>query len=265
VALLRLDREGRIRWVSRLRHHHDVRVAPDGTILGLVREVRAVRALRRRRVVDDSVVVLDPDDGRVLRATSLVEAVARSPFPALASAARDVPFDVLHANTVERLDGRAAARNPAFAEGSYLVTALAVDAVLVVDPELERVTWAQIGPWRRAHDAQVVADGRVLLFDNRPPGPSRLLALDPADGAVKWTWDGGSAPFASTCCGAVQPLGHGGHLVTVTDEGRAVEIDGDGRVVWAWRSPHRVGERVARLFDVTRAPPVEALPWLAVE
>lgn len=262
VALVRVDRDGRVRWASRRRHHHDVHLDPDGTIHALVRTPRVVRSLRRKRLVDDRIVVLDPADGRVLRETSLVEALAASSFREVIDAARAVPFDVLHTNSVERLDGRAAVRNPAFAAGSYLVSALAVDAVLVVDPEAGRVTWAQAGPWRRQHDAQVTADGRVLLFDNRPPGPSRLLAFDPADGAVTWTWDGGDAPFASVCCGAVQPLGHGGHLVTVTDEGRAVEVDRDGRVVWAWRSPHRVGDRVARLFDVTRAPPAEALPWL---
>ena len=63
-----------------------------------------------------------------------------------------------------------------------------------------------------------------------------------------------------------QRLPNGNTLVVETDGGRALELTGDGEVVWEFRSPFRAGdeqELVATLFDVVRVDAQAVREWLA--
>ena len=80
-----------------------------------------------------------------------------------------------------------------------------LDAIAVVDPELRAVVWAARGPWQALHDAQVLDNGNVLLFDNQGlPKGSRVLEYDPRTQAFPWSWSGDlgnsvTAPSARQC------------------------------------------------------------------
>jgi hypothetical protein len=41
-----------------------------------------------------------------------------------------------------------------------------VSALMIVDPEQGKVVWAHTGDFKGQHDPTIVADGRILLFDN---------------------------------------------------------------------------------------------------
>lgn len=173
---------------------------------------------------------------------------------------------MLHTNSVQLLDGRAAAVNPAFVEGGYLISARGLDLIAVIDPRDGSVPWFQQGPWKAQHDPEITPAGTMLLFDNHPPGPSRVVEVGLNDLAERWSWAGGQGrSFYTECCGTAARLANGNTLVVVTDEGIAVEVAPDGAVVWEWHSPHTASGllgRVARLMDVVRGPPREALTWL---
>jgi outer membrane protein assembly factor BamB len=129
------------------------------------------------------------------------------------------------------------------------------------------VVWGLRGSFRFQHEATLLENGHLLLFDNTGAGEhSRVLELDPRSGEVVWSYEQSEPPvFFSLCCGTAQRLPNGNTLVTETQRGRAFEVDPLGRLVWEYRTPHRVGpeqETLANLFEVRRVPEDFVAAWL---
>ena len=264
-ALVHVDRSSKLRWASSERVHHDLDVAPDGTIVALARTERVVPAVNASRPVVDDLLVRFGRDGERLGSVSLWDAFAASDWSPLLQQLTVRTGDVMHANSVDLLDGDEARRLgvPAVRAGQALVCLRDLDLVVAVDLEEGRFTWLSRGPlaspWRAPHDPSVSADGTLLIFDNRggPGECSRLLRVDPASGAIRWRWQGSPpASFASFFCGTVQPLAGGNLLVAESTQGRAFEVDGEtGDVVWDYVSPRVAGgegELIAALFMAER-------------
>lgn len=260
LGLVRLDRDSRVRWAYRGGAHHDLFTRPDGSIWFLDRRRREIAtATGPRQVLDDLVTVVDAD-GRVLRQISILDAIARSEHHALLERLPAIA-DVLHTNTLEWIVASELASSvPGFREGNLLLSILQLDTVAVLDPQEERIVWAMTGPWRRQHQPTLLPGGRMLVFDNLGAGGStRVLEIEPANREVHWSWP--ATPSADTLysktLGSVQRLPNGNTLITESENGRALEIDPDGEVVWELSSPHRAGEHaelVATLFEVVRLP-----------
>jgi hypothetical protein len=263
AALMRLDVAGRVVWSSTLHHHHDVHLVGD-ELHTLTREARKPVG-RGKPVLEDQITVLDLN-GKVLRRHSILKALQRSEHAGII--ADDAGFDVLHTNSLKLLDGRSAAANPAFAAGNYLVSCRRPSALLVIDPAKDKVVWAQQGPWHVQHDARVLDDGRLMVFDNgaaKQASASRVYDL--ATMEETWRWAAGEgADYNTSCCGTNTLLPNGDLLFVLTDQGAAWEVTPAGEPVWEYHSPHRAGvgqRRVPRLWDVVRTPPAAELAWLA--
>ncbi|MCL4838060.1 MAG: arylsulfotransferase family protein [Thermoanaerobaculia bacterium] len=257
-GVVRLDARSELVWAWRGATFNDLWPLPGGGLLVLTKEARIVPDLAPgREVLEDSVTELSPE-GHPVRAVSLLRALGDSPF-------RDVlhPLpagaDILHANTIEVLDGRCAERSPLFAAGHWLVSLREIDTVAIVDPATGRAVWAQRGPWRRQHEPTLLPTCRILLFDNRGlDGASRALEVDPLTGEIAWSWSGESGrPLSSPEAGTAERLANGNTLVVESEAGRALEIGPEGEVVWEFVSPHRAGranELVATLFEMRSVP-----------
>jgi outer membrane protein assembly factor BamB len=121
--------------------------------------------------------------------------------------------------------------------------------------------WARTGIWRKQHQPTFLDDGRLLLFDNLGAGRdrSRVLELDPLTGETVWQFGGTrDADFFSKTLGSCQRLPNGNTLITESENGRALEVTPEGKVVWEFYNPHRAGdhrELVAVLFEMVRLPP----------
>ena len=90
--------------------------------------------------------------------------------------------DLLHANTVQVLDGSLAAVSPHFREGNLLVSSHALGIIAILDPAQEKIVWALSGQWRAQHRPRLLPTGRILMFDNfgtMRVGQSRALEVDP--------------------------------------------------------------------------------------
>ncbi len=261
LGLVELDAQSHLVWAYRGGAHHDLDVAPDGRIFVLDREGTTLPWLDPDHgVLEDEITVLSPDDGHVLDKISIPEAFRSSLYAPLLER-RGPPPDVFHTNTLEILDGSLADRSPAFRRGNLLISVLQLDTVAVVDPRSRKVVWAETGPWRKQHQPTVLANGHLLVFDNTGPGGerSRVLELDPFSQQVFWHYGGdpGTDLYSQTL-GTAQRLPNGDTLITESENGRALEVDRDGRTVWQFLSPHRVGahgELVAVLFEMVRLPP----------
>ena len=266
-ALVCVDRDSGLRWAVMDRVHHDLDVAPDGSILALARtEARVPRVNAEEPIVDDLVVRYAPDGAR-LSSVSLWDAFASSAYADLIDQLTVRSGDVMHANSIDLLDEREAARLGArgVTAGQVLVCLRDLDLVVAVDLDAGRFTWISGGPsvsrWRAPHDPSVASDGSLLIFDNRGglAETSRLLRIDPATGTIRWRWAATPASaFESFFCGTVQELPSGNLLVAESTQGRAFEIEGaSGEVVWEFVSPRVTGEAdelIAALFMAERLP-----------
>lgn len=264
-GMVRLDRDSNLLWRHEDAFFNDFFVAADGTVYGLIKRARNLPELSGDGLVlEDAILVLPPngEPRRISLLQSLLDASSRAllgPFP--------VSGDVLHSNTLEVFDGTLASANPLFAAGRALVSFREVHLLAIVDLGSGEQLWSLRGSWRRQHQPAPLADGRLLLFDNRGgTGRSRVVELDTATGALLWEYAGPPArPLDSPEAGSVQRLGRGNTLITESDQGRAFEITHEGAVVWEFTSPHRAGPRqelVATLFEMVRYPQ-DHVSWLA--
>jgi hypothetical protein len=265
-GLVKLDRRSRILWQFAGEVHHDLDVGEDGRIFTLLRRAHKVRRLDARDpTLEDFLVILDPA-GRPLQEISILEAIERSPYANLLGVRAwmgGVMFnkgDILHTNTVSVLDGRHASQLPAFKKGNLLLALRSLDLVAVLDPAKREIVWGLTGMWLRPHEPVLLANGRLLIFDNegwRPNGTkaSRVLELDPVSQQIQWSY-GGPPTFHSAVCGQGQRLPNGNTLITISTEGRVIEVTPGGRVVWEYLNPHSTvvdgQQRVATVFEMFR-------------
>ena len=257
AGVFRLDRDSRVVWRWEGPAHHHLAVDGDAVWVLSRQPVDRPALDRRGPVIEDEVVLLDLATGALRRRFSLGTALLDSPFaPMFRDLAPASGGDWFHTNTVTVLDGRHAARLPAFAAGRLLISMRTPSLVAVIDPDTERAVWAWRGPWRAQHEPVVVDPGHLLLFDNLGAWPtSRAVEVDPIDHRIVWAYDGGVDPVRSETCGTVQRLPGGSTVIVASDLGRVVEVDRAGRVLWDWVTPLRAGrdgELVAVVFQAER-------------
>jgi len=122
--------------------------------------------------------------------------------------------DPIHVNTLSILgEGHA----EPFRAGRVLFAARSLDLVGVVDLAAGQVVWSwgeDVLDW--PHEPTLLDSGNILVFDNGAHrGHSRILEVDPGDGAIVWQFEGDPpSSFFSRIMGGAQPLPNGNVLVT---------------------------------------------------
>jgi len=255
--LARFDPEGRQRWKRSLPAHHDVEPTPEGGLLALGFQRRRVPAIDASIDVRDDLLMLLDGEGRPVKSLSLFDAFRRSPEihrlrPVRPDRQGVEPwFDLFHANSVQSirrpdLEGR----HPIFAPGNVLVCSRHQSCIAVVNWDEGRLVWAWgadrlLGP----HDAQLLENGNILVFDNgMGRGWSRVIELDPISGKIVWEYRAAEpADFYTLSKGSSQRLPNGNTLIANSDNGEAFEVTPAGEIVWLFRNPHldALGRRAA--------------------
>ena len=281
IGMVKLDIDSNVIWKNKCRSHHDLFIADDGKIHTLARYWREHHdALDiEGDYLEDYILVLSPD-GEELSRVSILQALVDSDYSSLLGLARK-SRDLLHTNTIEVLDGQHADRYPMWQAGHVLLSVPSLNTVMVVDPVAKVVTWAATGLWGFQHQPTVLADGRMLVFDNLGNkhaadrakaggvGISRIVEIDPMTLEIVWRYTGSElVPFESKILGSSARLPNGNTLMTEGMGGRALEVNRDGMIVWEYLNPHKGGdndEYIAALMEVVRMdvePLVEAFPQL---
>jgi hypothetical protein len=267
AGLAALDRDSRVLWKSELLAHHDISVVGD-EVYALTRASRQTPGfLGEKPYFDDFVSVLALDDGRELRSWSLVDAVRSSSFAERFDPMLGSYGDLLHTNSLQVLDGSAAALHPAFEAGNVLVSILTQDLLAVLDVDTASLAWTYQGGFDGQHDARQHPDGTVTVFDNRGAGKrSRVGRIDLRSEEIVWTHGLGEADrFFTPCCGTAQRLPNGNMLISESEFGRALEVTPDGALVWEFVSPYRAGpddRYIALLFSLRRFGADFGADWL---
>ena len=138
------------------------------------------------------------------------------------------PKDIFHPNDVEELSPELASAFPQFDAGDILVSIRNYDMIAVLSPKGD-IKWHHRGPWLQQHDPDFEPDGRIALYNNAPTSPrSFIYAIDPKTGEVEDLLPNLSVPFKSKRRGKHQQLPNGNRLITVPEQGQAIEVTADG-------------------------------------
>lgn len=262
-GMIKVDKNSKLLWARKIGAHHDLEIMPSGDIYVLTRVPHLVPRIHpSQEILEDFISVLDAD-GVEKRRVSVLEAFERSKYAK--------PWrgrgDIFHTNSLRVLDGRSADRAPAFRKGNVLLSIHALDQLAVVDLDRAEVVWTLERDFKGQHDAKILDDGHLLLFDNfGREEQSSVIELDPVTGDRVWEYRGTpERPFYSFTCGTADRLDNGNTIIVESDQGRAFEVTPEREIVWEFYNPFRAGENdeyIATLFDLRRLPPDFTESWL---
>jgi hypothetical protein len=265
-GLVRLAPDGGVVWQIDLPLHHDVRILSDGRLATLTSRRLEVPEIHPGPIWDNGVALLS-SEGALLEERSLLDVLASHPERLAVVTAgieekEGKPLDLFHANYLDWIEApRAPGADPRFAPGSVLATLRHQDAVVLFDWRSGELLWSWgRGQLRRPHDASVLEDGNVLIFDNQTGADaSRIVEVDPRTDRIVWEY---RAPdpddFYTGTRGTVQRLANGNTLIAESNAGRGFEVTPQAEVVWEYLAPRNAdGHRPA--FRLERVP-LDALP-----
>ena len=242
--LQELDWEGKVLWQYEDNvMTHDFEILPNGDI-AYIRWEQAPNSFAQNvvggakaatsSVWTDGIAVVNRDKEVVWRWHTYDHLDPRD-FPLGPMTPRS---DWAHANSI-----RYTQSNPITHTPVYLVSFRHIDTVLLIDASSGDVLWrSPKGMLAMQHDATLLDDGNVLVFDNgvfRSGSAaliSRVVEIDPRTNQVVWEYDGGKTggektQFASSIMGGAERLPNGNTLITVSNQGKIMEITPTNQVV----------------------------------
>jgi Arylsulfotransferase (ASST) len=168
--------------------------------------------------------------------------------------------------------------DPLTHQQAYLISFRDVSTILLVSRATGEIIWSYGGDWvlDQQHDATLLANGHVLLFDDGQyrrdaVSASQLLEIDPNANQVVWSYSGygvAGSSFYSPIIGGAQRLPNGDTLATLGTKGQLMEVTSNGRVVWDYRvrwgpvDPKYPAEHISALFKSRSYPASEVDPLL---
>jgi hypothetical protein len=287
VFLLGWDSE--LIWERKLRVHHDMAQASDGSFFVLTQDRRKYCGLK---VIFDEIVHLSPDGEivdrwssydrleelrEVLDTRSFLDVIMDSLKAGQSQAGGDTnsvrkemmfvridnrlrDLDYFHTNAVNVLPAtELGERDGRFGAGNLLVCFRNVNQIAILERDTYRVLWAWgEGELEWPHDPTMLDDGHILIFDNGTRHPySRIVELDPSTESIVWEYtEVVPEDFCSPKMGSVQRLPNGNTLICASGDGRVFEVTPKGRKVWAWSNPDVHGKRREVIARMRRLSPV---------
>lgn len=237
TALARLDTCGDPKWARTDQiYHHSIEEGDDG--------YWTWQSAIWNGGHDQRMVRFDPETGDILQSVDLIsdvinkssqnalEMIVPEDFKFNRDLKRAEATDLFHPNDVKPLRADIADAFPQFSAGDLLISLRNINMLAVIDHETYEILWAQYGPWQHQHDADFQADGTITVFSNNVDRfRSGIVQVDPKTGRAWDKFAGSDLDFDSFIMGKQQRLDSGNWLLTVTMQGRVIEVTDDGRIV----------------------------------
>ncbi len=244
--LMRLNWQGEVVFKHRLPAHHDVEITPRGQYVTLNRGYRLIPKFDAEIQVKDNALVLLSADLETASELSMFDAMSAAGFALQAVDPKNAPasrhFDLFHANSVEWMhQEHLFDRDPIYGPDNVLVSIRHQDAAAIFNWRSKKLVWSW-GPGEISgpHDATVLENGNILLYDNGLGRDwSRVIELDPLKKKIVWQYKAATpSDFYSRSRGSNQRLPNGNTLITESDRGRIFEVTRNGAIVWEFITPH---------------------------
>lgn len=232
--IARLDACGDVIWSREGFFHHSFSPAADGGLWTWYSEKTAYGQIQ-------DILKFDPLTGKdTARISFNDDVIRRSPDSALIFSTLpddafppddEEPRDIFHPNDVEELLPDLAPVFPQFEAGDLMLSIRELNMVAVIAPS-GQVKWYQQGPWLKQHDPDFEPDGRISVYNNSSLRPrSSIIKIDPKTREVQNAIPAFDGPFKSESRGKHQLLPNGNRLITIPEQGQAIEVAPDGHVV----------------------------------
>ena len=167
--------------------------------------------------------------------------------------------DWAHMNSIRYVPENPLTKTPAF-----LVSARNISTVFLIEYPSGKILWqSPKDMFALQHDATLVAEGRILVFDNgllrKQPKTyvaSRVVEVDPNTNEITWTYDGGKSglekiQFASNIMSGAQRLENGNTLISASMLNTLLEVTPDGSVAWKYTNDFR--DEAGRMHVIFKA------------
>jgi hypothetical protein len=165
--------------------------------------------------------------------------------------------DYWHTNDVEPLTVKMAKSFPQFSAGDLLISMRSINLLFVLDPNSLKVKWWRIGQTRRQHDPDWQLDGSITVYDNNMHrNTSRITRINPADYSAEILYDGVKEDFYSRIRGKHQVLPNNNILITISQQGRVLEVTNSGEVAFEFLNPYRSKNNAKLLISEARYLPI---------
>lgn len=266
LAMVRMGLCGEIIWKLPYRTHHSVFEDEEGNLWasGLkVHEQQLEKYPKHIAPVYETTIVKISPDGEILREISVFDLLADQDLRAWLHMSGDkkgnsVSLDALHLNDVEIFP--AGMKSSIFSPGDIMLSLRNIHTVLVIDPVDLQIKFWKTGGFVRQHDPDFITDGKIAIFDNNHIGldsgtqQSRIVVIEPETGASEIVYTGNpTEPFYTKIMGKQQWLPDGDVLLTDSINGRAIQINPNGEIVWEYVNLLEEG-RVGIVEEVQRLP-----------
>jgi hypothetical protein len=264
LGMVRLNRDSEVVWRLPYRTHHSLFMDEVGNLwtCGAKKrhEERDPGFPFRKPPFDEYTLLAVSAQGKILHEWSIPDILRKNNLIGLYEIAwtasdLDPNFcdDRLHLNDVEPFP--AAIEEGFFKRGDVIVSLRNINTVFVFNRETEKIKYISTGRFVRQHDADFIDGNTYSVFDNGTAWRGSRIQVESATAdSVRTAYSGSLAqPFFSRALGKHQWLPNGNLLVTDAMNGRGVEVDKDGKIVWEYRN--YVSEGVlGAVMEVTRLP-----------
>lgn len=249
-----LDWNGKVVWEYRNNYlTHDFEVMPNGNVAVTVWE-RVPKAIGTR--VKGGVVGTEFDGDIWADKIIEIDKNGKIVWEWHAFEHLDPAIDVLeplafraewtHINSLQYLD-----RDPFTQEPAILMSIRHTSTIVIVKKSTGEILWrSPKSIVNMQHDASMLENGHILVFDNGPyriPNPlpllgSKVLEIDPQTNKVTWEFANGNnslekAEFESSIISGAQRLKNGNTLIIDGLHGHLFEITKEKQLVWDMINP----------------------------
>ncbi len=289
--LIRLDWNSNIKWVKKMRFHHDIAIVENEDIYVLARKEEVVFYYGVPiPILNDYIIVLS-SDGKIKKEVSIYKMLKdENPFHGKFSKTyyniiypqrlicdikemiktgrflfkHDGAADIFHTNTIEILNKDI---DGICQKGDILVSIRELDLIGILNIEQEKIVW-KWGPGNlsKQHHPTILESNNILLFDNgRNKKRSRIIEINPHSNKIVWEYKRDLPEiFYSSSRGSSQRFSNGNTLITESNSGHVFEITKNGKIVWEFYNPQirKKNKERAAIYRMMRITDLENYPRL---
>lgn len=238
---------GREIWNSPGSFHHAVSPTEDGhfwTVQGT------------QYAFDQEYAKLSTDTGEIVEVINMADVRTKNPGARIWDLSKHLwtPMEkvlaegnLTHSNDIDPLPANLVSKFGQFESGDLLISNAVTNLVFVMSPRTLAVKWWRIGLWDYPHDPDWQQDGRITVYDNsgRKPRASNIIIIDPKTMEHDTLIDGNKYQFRSFINGRHQRTDFGTWMITISTQGRILEINDDGKMVFFFINKYDDDERAA--------------------